>query len=513
MQAWVKQKEAITGFWTKLTINQKVFFGAGILLIAIISVFLISQASKPDLVPLYTNLNPQDAAAVTEYLKEKKIDYQLSNEGSTILVPAPQKYQLRLDLASEGLPKGGSVGFELFNQTRFGETESERRIRYLVALQGELERTIRKLEAVEDARIHIVIPEPSLFIEKEKNATAAVLLKLKPGRNLQNHQIAGIMHLVSSGVEGLKPENVTVVNTLGTILSEDLEDAQETARTARLTAHQIQIERDFEQQLEKSLQSMLERIVGQGKAVVRASASLDFDRVEIRKEDFGDKAIRSQQIKEESSSAENVAPEGEPGAGGNIPTYEQPEGQGTGRYQKTEKITNYELDKQEEYRLVAPGQIKQLSVSVVVDGQLDLQQQGEIEGLVAAAAGIRPERGDNLTVTSMSFNTSWARELKKEMAAAQRRHQLVTYGIIAGALLGGFILVGLVLRRRRPQTEVDYLAGSRMTVEEALATQEPELTEEEKERIRILEQIQKLVRQSPKDIAQLLKTWLTEESR
>ncbi|MDH7576767.1 MAG: flagellar basal-body MS-ring/collar protein FliF [Bacillota bacterium] len=512
MQGWLKQKEAIFNFWSRLTINQKVLFSSGILLIAIISVFLITQAGKPDFVPLYTNLDPQDAAAVTEYLKEKKIPYQLSNEGSTILVPASQKYQLRLDLANEGLPKGGSVGFESFNQTRFGETESERRIKYLVALQGELERTIRKLEVVEDVRIHIVIPEPSLFIEKEKDASASVLLKLKPGRSLKNHQIAGIMHLVASGVEGLKPENVTVVDTQGNILSEVLDDIEELPSTTRLTANQLQVVRDYEEKLEKSIQSMLERIVGQGKAVVRANASLDFDRVEIRKEDFGDKAVRSQQTKEETSSG-NLTPEGEPGPGSNIPTYEQLEGQGTSQHQKTEKITNYELDRQEEYRVIAPGQIKQLSVSVVVDGQLDLQQQREIEGLVTAAAGIRPERGDTLTVTSMPFNTAWARQLEKEMSAARSREQIATYGLIAGVLVGVLILLSWLLRRRRPQAEIDYLAGTQRTVGEILATQEPELTEEEKERLRIFEQIQRLVRQSPKDVAQLLKTWLTEESR
>lgn len=513
MQVWLKQKEAILNFWNKLTLNQKVLFGAGVLLIATISVFLITQAGKPDFVPLYTNLDPQDAAAITEYLKEKKIPYQLSNEGSAVLVPASQKYQLRLDLAGEGLPKGGGVGFEIFNQTRFGETESERRIKYLVALQGELERTIRKLEAVEDVRIHIVIPEPSLFTEREKDATAAVLLKLKPGRRLQNNQIAGIVHLVSSGVEGLKPENVTVVDTQGNILSEELDTTPGTPQTTRLTASQIQVQRDFEKQLEKSIQSMLERIVGPGKAVVRASAVLDFDRVEIRREDFGDKTVRSQQTKEETSSSENLTPEGEPGPGGNIPLYTQPEGQGRSQYQKTEKTTNYEVDKQEEYRVVAPGQIKQLSVSVVVDGQLDMQQQQEIEELVTAAAGIRPERGDNLTVTSMPFNTGWARQLEKEMAAARQRQQLVTYGITAGVLLGAMVLLRWVLRRRRREAGIDYLVGPRMTIEEALAAQEPELTEEERERARIFEQIHRLVRQNPKEAAQLLKTWLTEESR
>lgn len=512
----VKQKEKLLSFWKKLNLNQKILFTGGVLFIFIVAVFLISMASRPNFVPLYTNLDSQDAAAITEYLKDKKVSYQLTNEGSTILVPAPHKYQLRLDLANEGLPKGGSIGFEFFNQSRLGETENERKIRYLIALQGELERTIRKLEAIEDVRVHIVIPEPSLFIEKEKAATAAVLVKLKLGCTLQERQVLGVMYLVASGVEGLKPENVTVVDIQGNILSEGLEGSKEAPLMARLTANQIQIERDYEKQLEKSIQSMLERIVGQGKAVVRANVTLDFNQVEIHKKNFGDKVIRSQQVKEETSSSQNLNPQGTPGTPSNIPSYEQPEGQGTSQYQKTEKTTNYEINKEEEHRIIAPGQIEQLSLSVVVDGQLDSQQQQEIEGLVVAAAGIHQERGDTLTVTSMPFDTSWSRQLEAEMVAAKHREQLVAYGLGVGALVGTFVFLGWLIRKLKPREkrqEIDLVAGPPVTVEELLAIRESELTEEEREKARILEQIQKLVKQSPREVANLLKTWLAEKSR
>jgi len=510
---WLKLREAFLERWNKLDLKQRVLFGSGVLLILLITIVLITMASRPKFVALYTNLDQQDAAAITEQLKEKKIAYRLSDEGSTVLVPESQKYDLRLELANQGLPKGGIVGFETLNQTRFGETESERKARYLIALQGELERTISKLDAVDDVRVHIVAPEPSLFIDQTKDATAAVLVKLKPGHSLQDQQVEGIMRIVAAGVEGLKPENVTVVDTQGNVLSEGV-GGQGTSQTSKLTANQMQLVQEYEKQLEKSIQSMLERVVGQGKVVVRANATLNFDQVEINNEVYGDKQIRSQQETEEISNSNNANPQGVPGTPSNIPTYAQPGTQTGGQYQKTEKTTNYEVDKNSEHRIVAPGQVKQLSVAVVVDGQLDLLKQREIENLVTAAAGINQSRGDNLTVTSMPFNTAWSQQMEKEMTAARRKEQLVKYGEVAAIIIGAGLVLGFVLRRRRQvHEEIDYIAGSSMSIDEVLAAKDAELTAEEKEKARMIEQIQNLVRQSPKEVAQLLRTWLGEESR
>ncbi len=509
----LKCRETLLERWNKLDSKQRILFAGGVLLILLVTVYLIVVASRPKFVPLYTNLDQQDAAAIIEQLKEKKVAYRLSDDGSTVLVPESQKYELRLELANQGLPKGGSVGFETLNQNRFGETESERKARYLIALQGELERTIRRLDAVDDVRVHIVAPEPSLFIEQSKDATAAVLVKLKPGRSLQDQQVEGIMRIVAAGVEGLKPENVTVVDTQGNVLSEGV-GGQGISQTSKLTANQMQLVQEYEKQLEKSIQSMLERVVGQGKVVVRANATLDFDQVEIKNEVYGDKQIRSQQQTEEISSG-NANPQGVTGTAGNIPLYAQPGAQaGGGQYQKTEKTTNYEVDKNSEHRIVAPGQVKQLSVAVVVDGQLDLLKQREIENLVTAAAGINQSRGDNLTVTSMPFNTTWSQQMAKEMAAARRRDQLLKFGVTAAVIIGlGLALWFVLKRRRREKEEIDYLAGPAMSLDEVLATKETELSPEEKERARMVEHIQNLVRQSPKEVAQLLKTWLGEESR
>lgn len=508
----LRYKEVLLERWKKLDRKQRILFIGGIALIFLITVYLSVVASRPKFVPLYTNLDQKDAAAIVEQLKEKKVTYRLSDDGSTILVPESQKYELRLELATQGLPKGGSVGFETLSQARFGETESERKTRYLIALQGELERTIRRLDAVDDVRVHIVVPEPSLFIDQEKEATAAVLLKLRPGFQLQPQQVEGIMRLVAAGVEGLKPENVTVVDTEGNVLSEGV-GGQGVSQPSKLTAAQMQLQQEYERQLEKSLQSMLERVVGQGKAVVRVNAVLDFDQVEISSETYGDKQIRSQQQTEEiSTGAAN--PQGVPGTSTNIPQYAQQGLQAGGQYQKTEKTTNYEVDKSTEHRIVAPGKIKQLSVAVLVDGQIDPLRQREIEDLVTAAAGINPDRGDNLTVASMPFETSFSQQMAKEMEAARRREQMLKLGVAIAALLALALAAWLIARRRRREEEVDYLAaGPAISLEEVLATKEEELSPEEKEKARIMEYIQNLIKQNPREVAQLLRTWLNEDSR
>lgn len=510
-EALLRYKEVLLDRWNKLEVKQRFMFIGGIVLIFLVTVYLVIIASRPKFVPLYTNLDQQDAAAIVEQLKEKKVTYRLSDDGSTVLVPEPQKYELRLELATQGLPKGGSVGFETLNQTRFGETESERKTRYLIALQGELERTIRRIDAVEDVRVHIVAPEPSLFVDQEKEATAAVLVKLRPGYRLQDQQVEGIMRLVAAGVEGLKPENVTVVDTEGNVLSEGV-SGQGGAQTSKMTATQMQLEQEYEKQLERSIQSMLERVVGQGKVIVRVNATLDFDQVEINNEVYGDKQIRSQQQSEEISTG-GTNPQGTAGTSSNIPLYAQQGTQTGGQYQKTEKTTNYEVDKNAEHRIVAPGQVKQLSVAVVVDGQIDLLKQREIENLVTAAAGINPSRGDNLTVASMPFNTALSQQMAKEMEAARRREQLLKLGIATAAVIFLALVSWLVIKRMRRREEIDYIAGPAMSLEEVLATREAELSPEEKEKARMIEYIQNMVRQNPKEVAQLLKTWLNEDSR
>ncbi|RMF89198.1 MAG: flagellar M-ring protein FliF, partial [Nitrospinota bacterium] len=237
------------------------------LAIALVSLLWMSRGSDQQV--LYTRLTLEDAAAITARLKEMGVPYTLHNEGTTISVPASRVYELRLKLAAEGLPQGGGVGFELFDQRNFGMTEFVQKINYRRALQGELSRTISQLAAVETARVHLVIPEKSLFLEEQEKPTASVVLKLRPGHRLRPEQIRGIAHLVASSVEGLQPADVIIVDSSGQILNQK----EEGENFLSLTEAQLEYQKRIEQSLERRVESLLERAVGKGKVAVRVSAT------------------------------------------------------------------------------------------------------------------------------------------------------------------------------------------------------------------------------------------------
>src|SRR5512138_18325 len=180
---------------------------------------LIFVANRTDYRPLFANLTSEDAGEIVKKLKEQKVPYQISSDGKALMVPADKVYELRLSLASDGLPQGGGVGFEIFDRKNFGVTEFVQKLNYQRALQGELSRTITQLAGVEQARVHLTIPEKSLFKENEKPATASVVLKMKSNRTLRESDVQGIVHLVASSVEGMDPDHVSVLDGRGKILS------------------------------------------------------------------------------------------------------------------------------------------------------------------------------------------------------------------------------------------------------------------------------------------------------
>ncbi len=215
---------------------------------------------------------PEEAGEIITYLKAQKIPYRISENGTGILVPHDKVYESRLALASQGLPQGGGVGFEVFDNTKIGMTEFVQNVNYQRALQGELSRTINRIAEVESSRVHIVMPEKSLFIEQEEPATASVVVKLRRGQWLNQEQVKGIVHLVSSSVSRLKPDNVTVVDTSGKMLA----GFSDRTEVTRLSSDQLEYQANLERNLETRIKSMLEKALGRGKAIVRLSCSLDF---------------------------------------------------------------------------------------------------------------------------------------------------------------------------------------------------------------------------------------------
>lgn len=408
---------------SKLSINQRM-----IILIALAGsvaglIALALWTQQPDMQVLFTNLNGEDAAAIIDKLKETKVPYETTGGGSTVLVPSAQVHDLRLQLATQGLPHGGGVGYEIFDRTSIGMSEFVQKLNYRRALQGELARTIAQMPEVERARVHLAIPERRLFANEQDRARASVSLALRNGQTLTKAQVQGVVHLIASSVEGLQARDVTVVDGHGNMLSSTATD-----ETAGLTNTQLEYQRTIERDIETRIQTMLERIVGLNKAVVRVSSLVDFRKVETTEEryDPNGQVVRSEQRGQEKSNGVNGISGGVPGVQSNVPpgTDQEPAQSSSSNSQTKNETVNYEISRTVS-KIVEPiGAIKKLSVAVLVDGLYEAQKAGEgeqasgeakkylprseedmkrIEDIVKKAMGYSPERQDQVQVVNVQF--------------------------------------------------------------------------------------------------------------
>jgi len=294
---------------------------------------MVTLSNRAEYRVLFANLSAEDAGSIVDKLKEKKVPFEINKTGDAVSVPDDMVSELRLELATAGLPRGGGVGFEIFDQKmKFGATEFEQQLNYRRALQGELARTIGSMEEVQHVRVHIALPKDSLFVEEQRKTTASVTMKLKSGRTLRPPQIEGIAHLVASSVEGLSPENVIIIDNRGAILSKPTGDP----KFMRVTASQMEYQQNLERDLAGRIQSMLENVVGQGKAVVRVAADLDFRVTEKMEETYDSEApvIRSMQKQTEKSGISD-------GGKGAVSTATP----GTPEREKMNEVVNYEINK------------------------------------------------------------------------------------------------------------------------------------------------------------------------
>ncbi|HOC59442.1 MAG TPA: flagellar basal-body MS-ring/collar protein FliF [Smithellaceae bacterium] len=370
-----------------------------VLVVAVASMgLLFYMTTQVDYRVLFSNLSNEDASSIVGKLNEKKIPYQLSSSGGAISVPADKVTELRMELAAAGLPQGGGVGFEIFDNKTLGATEFEQQLNYRRALQGELSRTINGLEEIQSSRVHIALPKDSLFSEQQKKPTASVTLRLKSGKSLRPAQIDGIVHLVASSIEGMNPEDVMVVDARGAILSSKQNDS----KLSKLTSQQSDYQRNLEKDLAARIQTMLENVVGQGKAAVRVSAELDFRIMEKTEESYDPEAqvVRSTQRNSEKENA--VSPAGA--------VSENP------KKEKLDEIINYEINKVVSKTVMPVGETKKLSIAVLVDGKYKKNEKNEdvyealtkqeiesLEDLVRKSAGFNAQRGDQVVVTNLPF--------------------------------------------------------------------------------------------------------------
>lgn len=444
--------------------------------------FIIIQARTADYQLLYGNLAETDASAVVEWLKGHNVPYQLTNNGRNILIPAKDVYETRLSLAASGLPQGGGVGFEIFDKQSFALTDFVQKVNYSRALQGELARTIASLGPVESARVHLALPEKRLFKDQQQPATASVILKLAPRKRLSDAQVEGIVHLVSSSIEGLEPDKVTIIDQNGTVLSKIGDKGILGNLSPDLLAYQAQVE----QRLETRAQALLDKSLGAKNSMVRVSAILDFAQTEKTEETFDpeEPVIRSEQVNEEKTGSDMVG--GVPGVQSNLEGNTNQAAGTTPPSSRSQRTTNYEISKVVSKTINPVGTVSKLSVSVlvadkVVPGKKDEAPSTEprsaeelkaVETMISSALGIDLNRGDKIEVTSMPFLESIEGSPEEAYAAAANRlyqyTPFIRYGllILAGVLLY-FLMVRPLLKTLNRDVTEHYKTVEEMEAEQA----------------------------------------------
>lgn len=518
--------------WAGLPKKQKygIIGGVAALLLSIIIVSIL-YGGKPDMVPLFTNMETKDAGEVAAKLRELKVDYEITEDkgGTSIVVPASSVHEARLQLASEGLPRGYK-GFEIFDESGLGVTEFQNKVNYLQALQGELTRTIEQIAAVEKARVHIVMPEDSLYKKNEKPATASIMLRLRPDVQLSKKEIKGIVNLAAHSVQGLSPANITIVNETGKILNDpDEEDNENNVNQKTLT--QLEMTRKVQQQVQDDVQALLDNALGEGKSFVRVNVELDFDQRQLDRQIFTpvvDESgiIRSEQTTNESYQGNSTNPGGPAGTVSNIPGYVGNNANAEAAYTKKETTKNYEVSEEKEHTVASPGSIKRMNVAVLVNDNINVDQQDSIRRAITSAVGIVEDRGDSVSVEALPFSTELAdRRAAEEQAVKDKEFR--NFLLILAAILVVAAAIGYYFydkrRKEREAKEAEEEAKrqaelARQREEElrnaaAAAGQIPEeeLTEEEKVRLSERQAIEELIRTKPADVAVLIKTWLSED--
>ncbi|MBI5524338.1 MAG: flagellar M-ring protein FliF [Desulfarculus sp.] len=413
-------KEAVGGMST----GRRLVFMAGGALVVGGLIALMLWINQPEYQTLYAGMAQRDASQVVAKLKDLKVPYRLEGDGGTIKVPQENLHEARLALAGEGLPRGQGIGFEVFNKVEMGTTDFVQKINYQRALQGELARTIASFGEVEEARVHIVMPRDSLFVEEEKKPSAGVVVRLSAGKVLSPSQIAGIVHLVASSVPDLTDDRVTIVDTKGNLIYRKQTDSAEFA--AGLTAGQMDYQRNYEKALRAKVQSMLEEVLGPGRAVVRVAADLDFTRTNITQDLFDPEAvaIRSESRNSDSSKNTSAGPEGSPDQRYTLAQQNATPGQKTTQQgsesNREGETTNFEISRTQKQITQAMGGLKRLTVAVVVDGPYkeeagekgqttrtftprSAEEMRQLTEIVQRAVGFNQGRGDEVTMANVPF--------------------------------------------------------------------------------------------------------------
>ena len=454
-----RARETTAGFSS----GQKTMLALAVLGVVIGGYLFMSWAGKPTYVPLFSNLSSADAASITQKLTTNKIPYQLSEGGAQILVPQSDVYQQRLDMAAAGLPSSGSQGYSLLDNAGVTTSQFQQQVEYQQAVSDQLQKTIESITGVSTAIVNVVIPQQSLFATSAGQPSASVLVSLQPGVTLTAEQVQAIVHLVASSIQGLSPDNVTVVDQNGNVLN-----APGTAagNVAAGTMEQQQAQA-YEQSLDTSLQAMLATVLGPGNAVVHTSAQLDFSQTNITSNIYNPNNQGPIPVQQASSGQTYVGPAASQAAGGILGATTTPAGTTVttvpgGKAKKagggkapavtTTTVPTYTQVGKSQQNVVsevtktvqsAPGTLVRLSVAVVVNSSVKGVKLQTIKQLVSAAAGLQPSRGDSIQVAFVPFNQSLAKLQAQQLKAAASANSQAA--LMGEARTGAIVLVVLAL--------------------------------------------------------------------
>ena len=389
--------------------------GVMIAAMAFFFIFMITRLTGSNMDLLYADLEPSDQNAITAQLTSRNIPFEI--DGNRLLVPATQVGSLRMAMAAEGLPLGGAAGYEIFdNASSLGTTNFMQNVQLVRALEGELAKTIRSIEVVKSARVHLVMSRRQLFTRDKQSATASVILKMRGAATLTGEQIAAIQHLVAAAIPELDPSRVSIVDNKGKLLATGNEKDSEVARANDMVSRRI----NFERRIADELTELLEKSVGLGNTKVNVNADLDFDRISTTEEKFDPdgQVVRSSNTIEETSSGQESEAEQPVGVQQNLPDAQAGGGgaKSTNTESRTEEVTNFEISKKITNHVRESGLVKRISVAVLIDGELIEQEDGEVvyrerteqemdnlAKLVSSAIGYNAERGDTVEVINMRF--------------------------------------------------------------------------------------------------------------
>ncbi len=497
----------------------------------------------PDYRVLYTNLSDRDGGAIIESLQQQNIPYKFAEGGGALLVPGNLVHEVRLRLASQGLPKGGTVGFELMESQKFGTSQFLEQVNYQRSLEGELARSMQTIGAVQNARVHLAIPKPSVFVKDQQKPSASVVLALHPGRELDPGQVNGIVHLVSSSIPNMPPQSVTVLDQSGNLLSSAREGNE-----LLMDATQLKYVREIEQDYIKRIEAILSPITGQQNVKAQVTANIDFAQVEETAEIYkpnqrpNTAAIRSTQTLEALNGIAQAG--GVPGALSNQPapaatapitTGAQVANATSGNAANTRKeaTSNFELDRTIQHTKLPVGNIRRLSVAVVVNnrnvtdaktGKVSSKpyteaENAQITALVKDAMGFDPKRGDSLNLLNRAFNSEPEVALPevplwKQPDIIALAKDILKYVLIAGGV--GFLLFGIIRPAfKNLATQAAAQAEAAAAAAEAARLHHGhgmgQLHETKNSYEDNLQLAKQLTKDDPKIVASVVKEWVNKE--